>query len=378
MGRLSLVLADNDAEYIRNLEKYLMINYPKRFEILSFSSSDTLNAFLQNQPKVDILLMNKRMINDRTETYAAGVVLVLAEHEVEETPCGYESIRKYQHIDRLVSEIIRLYSAKSTGNCPMSGCKNTRIISVVSPSGGTGKSCIAAGCSIISSGHGLKSFYLNLEDIPSTEVFFNGDSVQSFSKVIYHLKGSSNLWLRLEASKCTDIRTGVHFFMTPENITEMDEVEEQEVIRLIKEFRSSGVYDIVFIDLPAGLDKRNSAVLRYSDNILLVLSQQGNMQIKIKEFNKGLDLLERKWKTDITGRILPVLNFFDRKERTGSAFGYEPAALIPDCSHSFHDNEHSTPVNNVSFVSSLSGIIDYIFTDKPIACITGNGGEYIA
>jgi MinD-like ATPase involved in chromosome partitioning or flagellar assembly len=65
------------------------------------------------------------------------------------------------------------------------------VISVVSPAGGTGKSSIAAGCSILCAGRGMRAFYMDLEDIPSTEMFFHGDSRQSFSNVIYQLKATA-------------------------------------------------------------------------------------------------------------------------------------------------------------------------------------------
>ena len=75
MGRLSLVIADYDAEYIRNLEKYLIINYPRRFELISFSSSQSLYDFLESQAPADIILVNSRMYDERIGQYSRGLVL---------------------------------------------------------------------------------------------------------------------------------------------------------------------------------------------------------------------------------------------------------------------------------------------------------------
>jgi cellulose biosynthesis protein BcsQ len=376
MGRLSLVIADHDAEYIRNLEKYIMINYPKRFEILSFSAADSLCAYLKKQPQTDILLVNCKMIDESIKAYNHGVVMVLTEHESEAEVHDYESVKKFQHIDNLVSEIVRLYTSRSNRNCRISGNKHTRIVSIISPSGGTGKSCIAAGCSIISAGRGFKAFYLNFESIPSTEAFFNGDSMQNFSKVIYHLKGSNNLWLRLEAAKCIDIKTDVHYFKPPENISEMDELDDQDMMRLISEFKSSGVYDYAFIDMSAGLDRKNSSILRCSDIIVLVLTDDAIMQTKVKEFQKSLELLENKWKEDIHGKILSVCNFAGRHENHSVVCCYEPIAMIPYCP--IPKNNYCALVNNVSFISSVNHIVDYIVSSKSARGISISGGGSVA
>jgi len=379
LGRLSLVIADYDAEYIRNLEKYIIARYPKRFDIASFSSCEPLYAFLDNQPHTDILLINGMMINERIKAGDTGTVIILSERDEKDAPYGYETISKYQHADKLVAEMLRLCTAKSVTDFSISGNKPAITVSVVSPAGGTGKSCIAAGCSIISAGRGKKTFYLNLEDVPSTTAFFNGDTDENFSKVIYHLKGSNNLWLRLEAAKCTDIRTGVHFFRPPENICEMDELEDEDVVRLLKAFKSSSVYDCVFIDLPAGLNRRNHTVMRYSDVIVLVLTENNAvMRTKTEQFDNFMDVSERIFMTDIKGKLLPVLNFCAGTRYGNTVFGYEPAAVIPDCTDLTHDNTASAPVNNVSFVSSLNSIIDSIFSDETSAAAPKDGGESVA
>lgn len=379
MGRLSLVIADRDAEYIRNLEKYLMANYPKRFEILSFTTCDSLSAFLDNQSHIDILLIEGTMINEKVKAYSTGSVIVLSENEDRDALHGYESVKKYQHADKLVAEMIRLSTAKSIKDYTISGSKPTVIVSVVSPAGGAGKSCIAAGCSIISAGRGKKTFYLNLEDIPSTAAFFDGDADDNFSRVIYHLKGSGNLWLKLEAAKCADIKTGVHFFKPPENIGEMDELDDQDVVRLISAFKSSGVYDSVFIDLPAGLDKRSHTVMKYSDVIVLVLKGSDTIiHTKTKQFSDFIDLSERIFRTEIKGKILPVLNFFVNSRHCSHVYGFEPAVLIPDCTNPSHDSSGSALINNVSFVSCLNGIIDSVFTEKTSDAPAKDGGESVA
>ena len=172
MGRLSLVIADYDAEYLQNFEKYLITYHPKRFELTSFSSADHLNAYLGEFHKIDILLVGSKMYKEMIGTGNPEIVLILSENEsIAQT--GAEAVNKYQHMDRLISEVLRLYTLRSRKDCRVSCNEGTRVISIVSPAGGTGKSSIAAGCSILCAGRGMRAFYLNLEDIPSTGMFFH-------------------------------------------------------------------------------------------------------------------------------------------------------------------------------------------------------------
>lgn len=382
MGRLSLVIADYDAEYIRNFGKYLITNYPGRFELASFSSPQALNDFLESSSSVDIVLVNSQMYDAGIGRSGRELLLLLAEGGRGTVPqCPEQaagSVMKYQHMDRLVSEILRLYAVNTARDHPVHGRKNTFIVSAVSPAGGTGKSSIAAGCSIMCAGRGYRAFYLNLENSPSTERFFRGESNQSFSNVLYHLKGSGSLWLRLESARCPDARSGVHFFKPPESMLEMNELEEQDVVRLIREFRSSCVYDMVFVDLSTGLSNINAEVMRHSDIVLLVLVQDPVMEIKADVFSRGLDLLESRRKTALADKLLPVLNFASGYTGCGSVYGYRPAAVIPDCTRMYGNTSVGGLISDVSFLTGLNSIVDRILAGRPPAGISGEGGGSVA
>ena len=376
MGRLSLVIADYDAEYLQNFEKYLITYHPKRFELTSFSSADHLNAYLGEFHKIDILLVGSKMYKEMIGTGNPEIVLILSENEsIAQT--GAEAVNKYQHMDRLISEVLRLYTLRSRKDCRVSCNEGTRVISIVSPAGGTGKSSIAAGCSILCAGRGMRAFYLNLEDIPSTGMFFHGDSRQSFSNVIYQLKGSApNLWLKLEAAGCTDTGTGVHFFRPAENILDMNELTDQDISRLIYEFRKSSAYNVVFIDLPTGLNERNSSVLKYSDAVLLVLTPDFKLESSIERFSKGLEMIENKLRADLIARIVPVLNFSKRQKTGGSIFGYRPVAEISDHSVSSDSRTFMKPVENPAFLAELNRVVNHILPEKSPAASLGEWTAY--
>ncbi len=414
MGRLSIIIADSDRDYLKSLERFLIVNYPKRFEIYTFSSHSKLSDHLSSASNIDILVLGQQLYQKNLKIENVMLVLLLSEERSEDCSKAWSEvltearsedcsnlalgqgdevkfvskktviIKKYQHMDRFIAEIIRLYAAngqRSRGVTPMQG--NTRAVSILSPSGGSGKSSIAAGCSVLCAGRGIRSFYLNLENIPSTDLFFHGDSTQSFSNAIFYLKGKgANLSLRLEGAKSIDIGSQVHYFKPPENIQELNELTEQDAVCLVSELKNNGVYDIIFIDTSCGLSPINTAIIKNSDIILLVMSPDRCSELKLKEFMAGLALLERKSEVKLAGKIIPVFNrvvegtyMYRYREILD---GRESRIEISDYPCRGFSDRSSGLIENQDFLSELSKVTDYLLSRSTVEVNNRGGGESIA
>lgn len=379
MEKLSLVLADGDKEYLSKLERFLIVNYSQRFEIISFASRENLYAYLGSMEEAHILLINNEMLNDGPINVKCGKPIVLVGDGVSSVPAGYDTVRKYQHADRLVAEVLRLYTSAEPSGCSAPGRHRTRIVCVCSPSGGTGKSSIAAGCSILYESRGLRAFYLDLEAVPSADMFFHSDSEQSFSNVIFHLKGrNGNLGLKLEGASSMDFRTGVHFFRPPENILEMNELTEQDATLLLDTFRKAAAYDTVFIDTDCGLNPLNAAIICKSDVILLVLTPGQALSVKTREFINAMELIKARCKGPF-GRIIAVLNKSADCKRAPAdndiPDGYGPMIRIDECPDSAPDGISSALTENTVFLAGIGGLSDYISSGSTTPAFMDGGGS---
>ncbi len=384
MGKLSLVLADGDTEYLSKLERFLIVNYPQRFEIISFASREKLDAFLNGADKPDILLVSNDMFKEGSITGNAAVTVILDGGGETPVPVGYDTVEKYRHADRLVAELLRLYSSNVAKGHLAPGKYRTRIICVCSPAGGTGKSSIAAGCSILCGRRGTRTFYLNLEAVPSTEAFFNSDagSGQSFSNVIYYLKGKNgNIGLKLEGAASLDARTGVHYFKPPENLFEFNELTEQDITLLLNTFRKSAVYDMVFVDIGSGFSPVNAEVIRQSDIILPVLTPGKCSSVKYGEFINGIEYIRKRQGDGRAGRIIPVLNRIngvEPKSALPQLFGdCGQTAVIDECPLSSSGAPDSELTDDVAFLSGVGNLCGHLTYDHTVASASG-GGESVA
>lgn len=405
MGKLRIIIADSDTDYLKSVERFLIVNYPHRFELFSFSSYRRLSDFLTTAVNIDLLIIDSQLYQKNLRIDNVMSVLLLSEDLSEDCtracfdyPPGQGdeadfalkkpvAIKKYQHMDRFISDIMRIYAANSQKDRRITAAQgNTRIVSIISPSGGTGKSSITAGCSVLCAGRGIRTFYLNLENIPSTNLFFHGDSTQSFSNAIFHLKGrGANLSLKLEGVKSIDTGSNVHYFKPPENIQDLNELTESDLVCLMNELKNSGVYDIIFIDTSAGLSPINTAIIKNSDIILLVMNPNRGSELKLRGLRAGLDLLERKQGIKLTCKIIPVINRVEEKagklfleECDGFLGRCEQPAEIGDYSCRGFSDISSGLLENREFLSEL-GIVAERLLGLSIAELNFcDGGEHIA
>jgi cellulose biosynthesis protein BcsQ len=311
MGKLRLVIADEDEGYVESLTGFLMSNYPQRFQIGSFTKPEYLEKFLSdNECRVDILLVSPAFTVAQGWKKKAGTVIILYEGKHSGKVNGCECVNKYQHGDILVSAILDISSGDGkTGLAQTGGTRNTRIVSVYSPIGGAGKTSIAANICIQCSRRGLKAFYLNLENAHSTPCYFDGSSEYNLSHVFFYLKDRDcNLGMKLEGLKSIDTTYNVHFFMPPDTILEMDEMLPEDYRCLIRQFRQIGSYDVVVVDMDSNFESRNMALLEMSDEILLVAGEDYVSKAKMAAFFRQLELLSDKDSFNIYEKIKPVVN----------------------------------------------------------------------
>lgn len=311
MGRLKLVIGDNDGDYVESLADYLINKYPGRFQICSFTGREQLDAYFEKGGKADILLINPGMHNGTFPDKRAGITILLSDTKKCPPSAPVRSIFKYQRGDILAAAIMEALSGSGEGveTGPSGIGKRTRIIAVYSPAGGTGKTCISICSSVLCAKAGLSVFYLNMESISTTPVFFNCCNERNLSRVIYHLKEKrGNLDLAIESMTCVDEGSGVEFFSPPESTVELEELLPGELKRLLAQFREMGKHDIVFVDMADDFNSRTMALLEASDEVFLIVTRDSSCISKLKTYVTELDKLLEDDASGLWAKTTVILN----------------------------------------------------------------------
>lgn len=317
MGKLSLLIADSDENYLQKLGNYFMLRYSGRFNIHLFSSPENLKLFLKTAEKPqDILLYSDFFPKEALESERVHTLIQLSDNNMQNTE-GTNMVFKYRHAESLVQDILHIYSRSSLDAFVPDGKTAAEIYAVHSAAGGTGKTSIAAGLSMLAARRNMKPLYLNFESTPSTAFYFKGRSERTLSDVIYYLKERGlNLATMLEGACCCDPAGGVHYFLPPDSACEFDELTDEDIDLFLGTIRASSLFDIVFIDLPSGLSHRNSIILRSCDKIVNVCAH-GAFPLFKKSVMEGDPVSHgEEGKNELSSRTVHVLNRYSENACT--------------------------------------------------------------
>jgi len=380
MTKIDIILCDQDKNYIKSLEKYLMSSWAKEFSIQSFCClPDFLKTFEKNWNKK---AKDNKTGNNKTETRpvlligedfykdeeilnkinllnSCFTVVLLGKTGLKENTLPL--IFKYKHASIIAADIMGIYSSEGgrggetirTG----SGRKEGVVVAFISANGGSGTTFISAACSILSARRGLDVFYLNFEDIPSTGFYFTSENETDFSSVIYYLKERpENLNVRLKGLYCTEPVYGIRFFKPVKNILEMNDITAEDIDILMENLKRKSSHDIIFVDLPGRIDGKVSSVLRECDIVVQVFNPGAEASERGKLLSRAINTVIREYNIPLKSRI-NVLNRCLQAYGPGEKDCWEPG--YPHCCTQYNTGDFEFDAV-IQEQKKINGKADYV------------------
>lgn len=308
MGRLKILIGDEDLAYVESLTGYLMEKYPYKFQVTFFTDLHRFQEFLiGNENKTDIILAGKGFIDlmkklDYSCTDREHLVISI----VEKGDFNREnSLYKYSNGHELVKNITQMYEMFMRADIAEKRQYETRVLAVYSPAGGTGKTAVTINLSRFFSKAGLRVFYLSLETINSSDYFLKTDEESmnnnnsseeqySLSKVLFALKQEDdNLNKMIKQATQYDNDYNIGYFLPPDSFLELDELDSSGMKRLLEEIKQSGLFDVILIDLPCSFNYKNIALMEESHEILVIVTPEGIVLNKLTKFLKDIQLHQK-------------------------------------------------------------------------------------
>jgi cellulose biosynthesis protein BcsQ len=310
MGKIKLLIADSDDSYIEAINRFFTGKYYYAFDLKVFSDKKQLKEYLTiEKSKIDILVADPIFLNQIINLSNIEVVCILSSGIIPADFKKYNSINKFLIGEKLVERIQEIYSEQTKKIFIHQGSKNSKVISILSPMGGTGKTTISFAVAKELSKNNLNTFYLNLDENSIINYFFDNQNKVGLTQVFYHIKAKTiNLSNRLQTFISKDEHYGIDFFMPSKNFLETDEITSEEYIELISEMREISKYDYILVDLPTMFSEKSVAVLRDSNIAIVVISKDIISKFKTTSFINQLSLLEKKYNIDILNKLIIVVN----------------------------------------------------------------------
>ena len=273
MKKKTVILADADAEYLKRLSNYFMEKSPQ-LELYIFTEQMLLMEYLATE-KADILVVGEQFANEETaecENVSVKIVLSMSMEPVE----GFEVVKKYQKTESLLNDILLKYAEGTGAEEAIKGSSHTRVAAFYSPAGGTGKSVLALGMAAVSAKAGLKTLYLNLEEVDSVK-YALGTTPGSLSDLLLALKTKGmNVGIKLASSVGQEALAGFYYVSGVESISEYGETDAADLARLVEAAKGQGEYDVVILDLSSGFSENTTGILEHADVIFVpVIPEEG-------------------------------------------------------------------------------------------------------
>ena len=145
---------------------------------------------------------------------------------------------------------------------------------------------MAAAFAINCSLNNKSALYVSMENIPSTEIIFNGEGKYNLTDVVYAVKSKrSNLSMKLESFAITD-SANVDYFSAPKNPMDIHEMNEEDVEVLISELKTMGLYDFIVIDADFNINRTFKKIIECSDKTVLVVNDDERSAHKVDRMNE--------------------------------------------------------------------------------------------
>jgi len=365
LAKLSLIIADLDESYARRLSGYINSYHGAAFLVSCFTRADSFTGYMEQQSEVDVLLISPEFYDISIGYTNVKLKAVLSAGALSHEYSGFQVISKYNTGEKLLSEVVHLFSRLNPSELRFSSyLKNAELIGVYSPAGGTGKTTIAAALAMECTELGMGSFYLNLESIQSTGVFFSMNSKRNLSYIFYYLKEKTqNLSFRMDGIKSSEEDDGVQYFNPPESPVEYEEINNEELEQLIQGIKGMGCYDFVFIDMSNTFDMKNYKIMGLCDRIVLVTLQEPISLYKSKIMFNELVKLSDTDKECVSDKFVTVINKY--KDKGGesiesSAGGFPAAVRIPEYTRSLIKEDGRLAIDDEGFRQGINQLFKVI------------------
>lgn len=309
--KIRVFICSEDTLYCEKLVNYFNSHYYDKFQwnvytqavyLEQIFQSDTADLILVGEElKQELQRLNKKLLEGQLWAY-------LTEYDSEPTE-KEQHLEKYRRADQIYRSLLDLYARREHvhyENLSIVSGKTT-FIAFVSAAGGLGASTIAcAAAKMFSQMENI--LYLNLEDLGSCRLSFQGKDKSGFDELVYAIKSRRNtLELKIESSVSREGQ-GVYYFKECVNPMDLQTLSAENIRELLGAVEASKAYDKVVIDLGNGLQDKEILVMSMANRVVMITDQSEIAALKLERYLAYIQTMEEIRKIDIISKMCIYFN----------------------------------------------------------------------
>lgn len=266
---MELLFISLDEEYVGIIEGALVTGLSRRMKISVISDIRFLTEYSNSEHKVSILIIDEKCLGYAEKIKADKTFVITEKNDASDT-----TIYKYGGA-QAVMRAIPLEFIRNDG----SKLKETKIIKVLSPCGGSGKTTTAVGVSRALFEMGRKVLYINTENI------------QNFSFVIQEEKRLSEDIIRLltrSVSVSCDYllssleNKGFDYVPQIDGLLSSWQISLDVLLDIAYGIRDKNIYDYIVVEMPKEIMPKESFMVHENENVIVTVLQDEYSCLKTK------------------------------------------------------------------------------------------------
>ena len=290
MGKVKIVIADTNEEYLIPLEIKLIHELGNQMDLDIISEKEYYGEYFSTGRSLDIAIVGQELFSKEILKHNIKKIFVLAEEKEEIT-----EERNVFWLDRFTSvkEIYDKVAYESLGNLEekRSRAKETQLIVVYSPSGGTGKTTLSLGLAAILADSYHKTLYLDAERVQTFQ--FRMSNKETLA---------SSIGSEIEKNK-TNLFAGLRQYLRKENFdylpafcTAMEslDIKYEFFAEYIESVKESHEYEYIVVDTDKTLDEGKLVLLEKADKVLLVQRPYMTDKFDMEFFQNNMNLSDQE------------------------------------------------------------------------------------
>jgi len=261
MKEKTLVICDDDKEYIDRLGRYISMREEPRLRVACFSDHELLGSYV-DQNHVDMFLAGEGWIDENLCEDQRKWMILTDEEENHQGNGGYRQIQKYQAADELLAKVLRCMEFPGMGGTEMLSSR----LGIYAPSGWTESTRLAMALAA-KQGKDGPSLYVGLNEFSPIMRLTGKCKSYDLSDVAYCWKRGRLNYGQLE--RMTSHMDGFDVIPAPVNPAELAELSGTEVEALLEKICTVGGYRIVVIDFGSSISGRHGLFEHCGRNLVI-------------------------------------------------------------------------------------------------------------
>ena len=279
-------ICDLEEAYVVRLADYLNSRGMLPYQVLAFTSLESLGRYAQDN-EIEILLISTDAMTDEIREMNVRRVIILSDGEEPGLDREEAVIRKYQDSDSIARQVMSLAGETKAVELP----ENCRILAVWSPVARCGKTLFALTLAQTASEDG-RTLYLNLEDYSGFEPLFRTTYRSDTADLIYAFRDrKQNLAVLLESAVQTfgslDIIPPAFF---PDDIRD---IRPAEWLEFITAAAAAGDYRTIVLDIGTQMQDVTDLLERCTRCYVPILTDPMS-RAKVSQFDRNMNALGKE------------------------------------------------------------------------------------